>query len=45
MLFFNDDVDDGSDDDSYNIIRGFVDNDSRVTVIRFYKNFVNLAST
>jgi len=32
-------IDDGSDDDSYKIMRELVDNDSRVIVIRFYKNF------
>jgi len=32
-------IDDGSDDDSYKIIRELVEIDSRVIVIRFYKNF------
>ena len=32
-------IDDGSDDNSYNIIRELVKNDNRITVIKFYKNF------
>ena len=32
-------VDDGSDDESFNIIRGIAEKDSRVTVIQFFKNF------
>ena len=32
-------IDDGSIDDSYKIIQEFADNDNRVTVIRFFKNF------
>ena len=31
-------VDDGSDDESFNIIRGIAEKDSRVTVIQFFKN-------
>ena len=32
-------IDDGSDDESYNIIRKIADNDSRVSIIQFFKNF------
>jgi glycosyltransferase involved in cell wall biosynthesis len=32
-------IDDGSDDESNNIIRKIADNDSRVLVIQFFKNF------
>jgi len=32
-------IDDGSDDDSNKIIRRLADNDSRVTLIKFFKNF------
>ena len=32
-------IDDGSDDESYNIIKRLVDANSRITVIRFFKNF------
>ena len=32
-------IDDGSDDESNNIIRKIADNDSRVSVIQFFKNF------
>ena len=32
-------VDDGSDDESFNIIRGIAEKDSHVTVIQFFKNF------
>jgi len=32
-------TDDGSDDDSNNIIRRLADNDNRITLIQFFKNF------
>ena len=32
-------IDDGSDDESYNIMREIADNDSRVSIIQFFKNF------
>ena len=32
-------IDDGSDDESYNIMRKIADNDSRVSIIQFFKNF------
>ena len=32
-------VDDGSDDESFNIIRGIAEKDSHVTLIQFFKNF------
>ena len=32
-------VDDGSDDESFNIIRGITEKDSHVTLIQFFKNF------
>lgn len=32
-------VDDGSDDESFNIIKGIAEKDSHVTLIQFYKNF------
>ena len=32
-------IDDGSDDKSYNIMREFVDEDNRVSIIQFFKNF------
>ncbi len=32
-------IDDGSDDDSNNIIRRLADNESRITLIKFFKNF------
>ena len=32
-------IDDGSDDDSNKIIRKLADDDSRITLIQFFKNF------
>jgi len=32
-------IDDGSDDESYNIMRKLADNDNRISVIQFFKNF------
>jgi len=32
-------IDDGSDDESYNIMRKIADNDSSVSIIQFFKNF------
>ena len=32
-------IDDGSDDESYNIMRKLADEDNRVSIIQFFKNF------
>ncbi len=32
-------VDDGSDDDSFNVMKTIVENDNRVTIVSFYRNY------
>ena len=32
-------VDDGSDDDSLNVLKTIVENDNRVTIVSFYRNY------